>query len=55
LSSFLESLRVDLHDSAVDVTCLQPGFVKTAMTERNRFHTPFLMDLGEGSSRWRAP
>ncbi len=48
LSSFLESLRIDLHDSNVDVTCLQPGFVKTAMTERNKFYMPFLMDLDEG-------
>lgn len=48
LSSFLEGLRVDLHATDVDVTCLQPGFVKTAMTERNRFYMPFLMDLEEG-------
>lgn len=48
LSTFLESLRVDLHDTKVDVTCLQPGFVKTAMTERNKFYMPFLMDLDEG-------
>ncbi len=48
LSSFLEGLRIDLHDSDVNVTCLQPGFVKTAMTERNKFYMPFLMDLEEG-------
>jgi short-subunit dehydrogenase len=48
LSTFLEGLRLDLHDSKVDVTCLQPGFVKTAMTERNKFYMPFLMELGDG-------
>lgn len=48
LSTFLESLRIDLHETKVDVTCLQPGFVKTALTERNKFYMPFLMELGEG-------
>lgn len=48
LSTFLEGLRIDLTTTGVDVTCLQPGFIKTPMTERNRFKMPFLLELDEG-------
>jgi short-subunit dehydrogenase len=32
LSTFMESLRVDLRGTQVRVTCIEPGFVKTEMT-----------------------
>lgn len=48
LSCFLEGLRVDLHATNVDVTCLQPGFVKTPRNERSRYKMPFLMELDQG-------
>ncbi len=42
LSTFLESLRVDTRGSGVQLTTVSPGFVKTPMTDRNRFPMPFL-------------
>ena len=44
LSTFLESLRVDLRSTALTVTDIQPGFVKTPMTEGNP-RMPFLMEV----------
>ncbi len=41
---FLESARVELAQHDVGTTIINPGFVKTAMTEKNDFHMPFLMD-----------
>jgi short-subunit dehydrogenase len=47
LSTFLESLRVDLHGSGVKVVCIEPGFVKSYLTERvaGSAPMPFLMDV----------
>ncbi|RKG74345.1 SDR family NAD(P)-dependent oxidoreductase [Corallococcus terminator] len=44
LSTFLESLRVDLKGTGVGVTCVFPGFVKSELTAKNRFPMPFLME-----------
>ncbi len=44
LSTFMESLRVDLRGTGVRVTCIHPGFVKSEMTADNRFPMPFLME-----------
>lgn len=44
LSYFAESLRLDLIDSGVDVLLVDPGFVKTPMTDKNDFDMPFLVD-----------
>ncbi len=45
LSTLLEGLRIDLRPYGIAVTTISPGFVRTAITERNRFPMPFLMDL----------
>jgi NADP-dependent 3-hydroxy acid dehydrogenase YdfG len=42
LSTFLEGLRMDLDLSGIKVTDVQPGFVATDMTAKNRFPMPFL-------------
>ncbi|WP_434382932.1 SDR family NAD(P)-dependent oxidoreductase [Melittangium boletus] len=44
LSTFMESLRVDLKGTGVDVTCIYPGFVKSEMTAQNKFPMPFLLE-----------
>jgi short-subunit dehydrogenase len=49
LSTFLESLRIDLRGSGVSVTDVRPGFVKTAMTDGQDFDRPFLMQPGEAA------
>ncbi len=48
LSTFFESLRVDLRGSGVDVTTIHPGFIKTPMTEKRSARMPFLLELDEG-------
>jgi len=42
--TLLESLRVELRGSGVDVVTIAPGYVATPMTERNPYRMPFLMD-----------
>ncbi|MBJ6759510.1 SDR family NAD(P)-dependent oxidoreductase [Myxococcaceae bacterium JPH2] len=51
LSTFLESLRVDLSGTGVHVTCVYPGFVKSEMTAKNRFPMPFLMETEDAVER----
>ncbi|MGW8267804.1 MAG: hypothetical protein ACWGSQ_15670, partial [Longimicrobiales bacterium] len=45
MNAFFESLRLDVAGRGVDVTIITPGFVKTAMTDHDRYPMPFLMDL----------
>ena len=45
LSSFFESLRVDLHGTGVDVTIIHPGFIKTPLTANRHARMPYLMEL----------
>ena len=44
LSTFLESLRVDLRRAGVTVTDIRPGFVKTALTEGSG-KLPFMLSV----------
>ena len=39
--AFLQSIRMDLVKYNVGVTTISPGFVKTALTNRNQFSMPF--------------
>jgi hypothetical protein len=43
--AYLESLRVELRPSGVRVVTLCPGYIATAMTERNPYPMPFLMPV----------
>ena len=43
VSTLFESLRLDLRGSGLSVIAIHPGFVTTPMTQKNRFHMPFLM------------
>jgi len=45
VSSFFESLRIDLRDSGVDVTIIHPGFIKTPLTAGRMAKMPYLMEL----------
>jgi short-subunit dehydrogenase len=42
---FLESQRIELKPLNIKVITVKPGFVKTPMTDSNRFKMPFLMDV----------
>ncbi|HUO83472.1 MAG TPA: SDR family NAD(P)-dependent oxidoreductase, partial [Thermoanaerobaculia bacterium] len=43
MQSFLEASRIELAPHNVAVTIVNPGFIATPMTEKNRFRMPFLM------------
>ncbi len=43
VQAFLEAARIELVPYNVGVTIVNPGFVATHMTEKNRVHMPFLI------------
>jgi len=45
MQAFLEASRVDLKPYGVGVTIVNPGFIETPMTSKNRFRMPFLMKV----------
>jgi short-subunit dehydrogenase len=45
LTILLESLRIELKKFNVKVITVKPGFVKSAMTDKNEFQMPFLMSV----------
>ncbi len=47
VSSYLEGLRIELMPMNIKVTTVCPGFVRTPMTQRNKFKMPFLIDAPE--------
>ena len=51
LRYFLESLALDLQLENIDVTVVQPGFVKTPLTDKNDFSMPFLLGSDEAAAR----
>ena len=51
LTSLTESLRIDLKPFNVQVSLIQPGWVQTPMTDKNRYKMPFLLGYEEGIGR----
>src|SRR5207237_5048701 len=51
VSSFFESLRLDLHGSGVDVTIIHPGFIKTPLTAGRQAKLPWLLELGDAVNK----
>lgn len=45
--SYCESLRGELRNTGVQVVTICPGYIKTPMTEKNRYPMPFLMDVDD--------
>jgi len=45
LSSYFESVRIDLRHTGVGVTIIYPGFIKTALTSGREAKMPYLMEL----------
>ncbi len=45
VSTFFESLRVDLRKSGLTVTTIHPGFIRTPMTAGRKVKLPFLMEV----------
>jgi short-subunit dehydrogenase len=51
LAHAFDSLRFDLAPRGIEVTVVNPGFVKTPLTDRNRFRMPFLMPVDQAVER----
>lgn len=47
LSSYFESLRIDLLTFGIGVTIIHPGFIKTQLTAGRHAQMPFLMELDD--------
>ena len=48
--NYLESLRVELRGAGICVVTICPGYIATAMTARNPYRMPFLMDADRAAS-----
>ncbi|HYE15187.1 MAG TPA: SDR family NAD(P)-dependent oxidoreductase [Pyrinomonadaceae bacterium] len=51
VSTFFESLRVDLRKSGVAVTVIHPGFIRTPMTAGRKKKLPFLLEVEDAACR----
>lgn len=51
LINMCESLKPDLDAHGIDLTLINPGFVKTPLTDRNDFSMPFLISADEAAAR----
>lgn len=49
MQAFLEAIRAELVHEGIRVTTVNPGYVRTPMTDRNRFRMPFLMSAEEAA------
>jgi len=49
MQAYLEAARVELKKFTVRVITVNPGFIDTPMTKKNRFHMPFLMTAEEAA------
>jgi short-subunit dehydrogenase len=50
--AYLESLRVELHGTGVQVTTVCPGYIATPMTEKNPYPMPFMIPADEFARRF---
>lgn len=51
LTSYFESLRIDLRGTGVGVSIIHPGFIKTDLTAGRAAKMPYLMELDDGVKR----
>jgi short-subunit dehydrogenase len=51
LQTYCAGLRMDLASFGVRVTSINPGFVKSEMTQDNRFSMPFLLETDDAVDR----
>jgi short-subunit dehydrogenase len=51
LEVYCDGLHLDLKSAGVQVTCINPGFVKSEMTAKNKFKMPFLLEADDAADR----
>jgi short-subunit dehydrogenase len=51
VSTFFESLRLDLHGQGIDLTVIHPGFIRTPMTAGRKNKLPFLLEADDAACR----
>jgi short-subunit dehydrogenase len=49
--TYMESMRVELRGSGVRVITVAPGYIATAMTARNPYRMPFLLEVDDAARR----
>jgi NAD(P)-dependent dehydrogenase (short-subunit alcohol dehydrogenase family) len=47
MTALFESVRLDVQQKGIDVTIIQPGFIKTPLTAGRENKMPFLMELDD--------
>ena len=47
MTALFESVRLDVAAAGIDVTIIQPGFIKTPLTSGREANMPFLMELAD--------
>lgn len=50
--AYLESLRVEMIPSNIQVTTIAPGYIRTPMTDINQYRMPFLMDVDIAAAKF---
>ena len=51
ISRFMEGLRISLAEHRITTTTIHPGFVRTPMTDANKFKMPFLVEPADAARR----
>lgn len=46
---FLQSIRIELRQYGIGVTTVNPGFIKSPLTDRNKFRMPFIIGAEEAA------
>ena len=51
VNALFESMRLDLKQYHIDVSIIRPGFIQSAITDRNTFPMPFLLSIDSGCDK----
>ncbi len=46
-----ESIKLECHSFGITVSLIEPGFVKSPLTDKNSFNMPFIMNPDEAAAR----
>lgn len=51
VNALFESMRLDLKQHRIDVSIIRPGFIQSAITNRNTFPMPFFLSIDSGCDK----